>query len=166
MITIKTIRYLFEAFLGLIFLIFTKILGLNLSRILMSSALSFIGPKLKITKKAKENLEIALPEISNERKEIIIFNMWKNLGMVATEFFHLSKISKEKNTRIKVEGEEIAKKYPGKGVIFVSGHFANWEIIPLILRDYRDNVGGIYRHSNNFFVNQWVVKQRAKKYNT
>jgi KDO2-lipid IV(A) lauroyltransferase len=162
MITIKTIRYLFEAFLGLIFLIFTKILGLNLSRILMSSALSFIGPKLKITKKAKENLEIALPEISNERKEIIIFNMWKNLGMVATEFFHLSKISKEKNTRIKVEGEEIAKKYSGKGAIFVSGHFANWEIIPLILRDYRDNVGGIYRHSNNFFVNQWVVKQRAK----
>ena len=57
MITIKTIRYLFEAFLGLIFLIFTKILGLNLSRILMSSALSFIGPKLKITKKAKENLD-------------------------------------------------------------------------------------------------------------
>ena len=88
--------------------------------------------------------------------------MWKNLGMVATEFFHLSKISKEKNSRIKVEGEEIAKKYSGKGVIFVSGHFANWEIIPLILRDYRDNVGGIYRHSNNFFVNQWVVKQRAK----
>ena len=61
MITIKTIRYLFEAFLGLIFLIFTKILGLNLSRNIMSLTLSLIGPKLKITKKARENLEIALP---------------------------------------------------------------------------------------------------------
>ena len=111
MITIKTIRYLFEAFLGLIFFIFTKILGLNLSRGIMSLTLSLIGPKLRITKKARENLDIALPEISNERKKIIIFNMWKNLGMVATEFFHLSKISKEKNNRIKVVGEKIAKKY-------------------------------------------------------
>ena len=40
----------FLILLGAAFLIFTKILGLNLSRILMSSALSLIGPKLKITK--------------------------------------------------------------------------------------------------------------------
>jgi KDO2-lipid IV(A) lauroyltransferase len=88
--------------------------------------------------------------------------MWKNIGMVAAEFFHLRKISKERNTRIQVIGEEYINKYKNNGVIFVSGHFANWEIIPLILRNYRDNVGGIYRHSNNFFVNNWVVRQRYK----
>ena len=162
MIIIKTIRYLFEAFLGLIFLIFTKILGLNLSSALLSLALSFIGPRLRISNRAKKNLEIAFPEISDEKKAKIISNMWKNLGMVISEFFHLSKISNEKNIRIEVIGEEIAKNYPNKGVIFVSGHFANWEIIPLVLRDYRDEVGGIYRHSNNFFVNSWVVEQRKK----
>jgi len=88
--------------------------------------------------------------------------MWKNIGMVAAEFFHLKTISKEKNGRIRVLGEEYIKEYKNSGVIFVSGHFANWEIIPLILRNYRDKVGGIYRHSNNFFVNRWVVKQRYK----
>ena len=160
MIIIKTIRYFFEAILGLIFLIITKSLGLNLSRNIMSFSISFIGPKLRITNKAKENLSIAFPKITNERKNKIILNMWKNLGMVTAEFFHLSKISKEKKFRIEVIGEDIAKGFQGKGAIFVSGHFANWEIIPLILRDYRDDVGGIYRHSNNFFVNKWVVMQR------
>lgn len=162
MIIIKTIRYLFEAFLGLIFLIFTKILGLKLSSAILSLTLSFIGPRLRISNRAKKNLEIAFPEISDEKKAKIISNMWKNLGMVISEFFHLSKISDEKNIRIEVIGEEIAKNYPNKGVIFVSGHFANWEIIPLVLRDYRNEVGGIYRHSNNFFVNRWVVEQRKK----
>ena len=56
MIIIKTIRYFFEAILGLIFLIITKSLGLNLSRNIMSFTISFIGPKLRITNKAKENL--------------------------------------------------------------------------------------------------------------
>ena len=160
MIIIKTIRYFLEAILGFIFLLFTKILGLRLSRNIMSLTLSLVGPRLKITKRAKDNLKIAFPDMSNSEKKIIISNMWKNIGMVLTEFFHLTRIAKEKKLRIEVVGEDIAKKYEGVGAIFVSGHFANWEIIPLILRDYRREVAGIYRHSNNFFVNKWVVKQR------
>lgn len=160
MIIIKTIRYFLEAILGFIFLLFTKILGLRLSRNIMSFILSLVGPRLKITKRAKDNLKIAFPDMSNSEKKIIISNMWKNIGMVLTEFFHLTRIAKEKKLRIEVVGEDIAKKYEGVGAIFVSGHFANWEIIPLILKDYRREVAGIYRHSNNFFVNKWVVKQR------
>lgn len=160
MIIIKTIRYFLEAILGFIFLLFTKILGLRLSRNIMSFILSLVGPRLKITKRAKDNLKIAFPDMPNSEKKIIISNMWKNIGMVLTEFFHLTRIAKEKKLRIEVVGEDIAKKYEGVGAIFVSGHFANWEIIPLILRDYRREVAGIYRHSNNFFVNKWVVKQR------
>ena len=121
-----------------------------------------MGPKLNISNQAKENLLIAFPNIKDRDINTIIFKMWKNLGMVAAEFFHLRKISEERNSRIKVTGEEYINKYKNNGVIFVSGHFANWEIIPLILRNYRNNVGGIYRHSNNFFVNNWVVRQRYK----
>ena len=162
MIIIKTIRYFLEAILGFIFLLFTKILGLRLSRNIMSLTLSLVGPRLKITKRAKDNLKIAFPDMPNSEKKIIISNMWKNIGMVLTEFFHLTRIAKEKKLRIEVVGGDIAKKYEGVGAIFVSGHFANWEIIPLILRDYRREVAGIYRHSNNFFVNKWVVKQRIR----
>ena len=162
MIKIKTIRYLFEAILGLKLLILTKVLGLELSTKTLSWFFSNIGPKLKISNQAKENLHLVFPNIKDSEIESIIFKMWKNIGMVVAEFFHLKKISEEKNDRITVSGEEHIKKYENNGVIFVSGHFANWEIIPLILRNYRDKVGGIYRHSNNFFVNSWVVKQRYK----
>jgi len=162
MIKIKTIRYLFEAILGLNLLILTKIIGLELSTKIFSWFFSNIGPKLRISNLAKENIYLAFPDIKNSEIESIIIKMWKNIGMVAAEFFHLKKISEEKNNRITVIGEENISKYENSGVIFVSGHFANWEIIPLILRNYRDKVGGIYRHSNNFFVNRWVVKQRFK----
>ena len=160
MIKIKTIRYLFEAILGLKLLILSKILGLKLSTKTFSWFFSNLGPKLKISNQAKDNLCLAFPGIKEAEIESIIFKMWENIGMVAAEFFHLKKISEEKNNRISVSGEEHIKKYENNGVIFVSGHFANWEIIPLILRNYRSKVGGIYRHSNNFFVNSWVVKQR------
>ena len=162
MIKIKTIRYLFEALLGLNFLILTKILGLRLSTKLLSYIFSIIGPKLNVSKQAKENLLLAFPKIKKSEINSIILKMWKNIGMVTAEFFHLNKISKEKNIRIKVIGEQYINKHKNNGVIFISGHFANWEIIPLILRNYRDKVGGIYRHSNNFFVNNWVVNQRSK----
>ena len=56
MIKIKTIRYLFEAILGLKLLILTKILGLKLSTKTFSWFFSNIGPKLKISNQAKENL--------------------------------------------------------------------------------------------------------------
>ena len=162
MIKIKTIRYLFEAILGINLLIITRILGLKLSSKIFSWVFSNLGPKLNISNQAKENLLIAFPNIKDPEIKTIIFKMWENIGMVAAEFFHLRKISEERNTRIKVIGEEYINKYKNNGVIFVSGHFANWEIIPLILRNYRNNVGGIYRHSNNFFVNDWVVRQRYK----
>ena len=101
MIIIKTIRYFFEAILGLIFLIITKSLGLNLSRNIMSFAISFIGPKLRITNKAKENLSIAFPKITNERKILEIgveFNSYSlgKLRKYLSNHKSLKRIDKEK----------------------------------------------------------------------
>ena len=130
MFKIKTIRYLFEAILGINLLIITRILGLKLSSRIFSWVFSNLGPKLNISNQAKENLIIAFPNIKDRDINTIIFKMWKNLGMVAAEFFHLRKISEERNSRIKVTGEEYINKYKNNGVIFVSAHFAKWEIIP------------------------------------
>ena len=56
MIKIKTIRYLFEAILGINLLIITRILGLKLSSRIFSWVFSNLGPKLNISNQAKENL--------------------------------------------------------------------------------------------------------------
>jgi len=111
MIKIKTIRYLFEAILGINLLIITRILGLKLSSKIFSWVFSNLGPKLNISNQAKENLLIAFPNIKDSEINTIIFKMWKNIGMVAAEFFHLRKISRERNIRIQVIGEEYINKY-------------------------------------------------------
>ena len=73
MIKIKTIRYLFEAILGLNLLILTKIIGLELSTKIFSWFFSNIGPKLRISNLAKENICLAFPDIKNSEIE---FNCW------------------------------------------------------------------------------------------
>ena len=73
---IKTIRYLFEAILGLNFLNITKILGLKLSTKLLSYIFSIIGPKLNVSKQARENLHLAFPIIKKSVINSIILKMW------------------------------------------------------------------------------------------
>ena len=95
------------------FIAFYLILGLKLSTKTFSWFFSNLGPKLKISNQAKDNLCLAFPGIKESEIESIIFKMWENIGMVAAEFFHLKKISEEKNNRISVSGEEHLKKYAG-----------------------------------------------------
>jgi len=75
-IKIKTIRYLFEAILGINLLIITRILGLKLSSKIFSWVFSNLGPKLNISNQAKENLLIAFPNIKDSEINTIIFKMW------------------------------------------------------------------------------------------
>src|SRR5919197_1021102 len=51
-----------------------------------------IGPRLGISKRARINLGRAFPELSEAEIERIIAGMWDNLGRVAAEYPHLSKI--------------------------------------------------------------------------
>ena len=58
--------------------------------------------------------------------------MWKNYGKTFIEYIYLDKFRK-KNTHITFKGEEnlaeiVEKKKP---VIFISGHFANFELMSM-----------------------------------
>ena len=56
--------------------------------------------------------------------------MWKNYGMTFIEYIFLNKFRKN-NSHIKIKGEENLNKIliqNKKPVIFVSGHFANFEL--------------------------------------
>ena len=51
----------------------------------------------------------------------------------------------------------------GKGVMFISGHFANWETMPVIAAGQLGYESAlVYRPPNNPFVDRWISRQRAK----
>jgi KDO2-lipid IV(A) lauroyltransferase len=59
-----------------------------------------------------------------------------------------------------IENLEAAKAV-GKGIIIVTGHFANWEVMPFVGRHYGLSGGMIVRPTNNPYVNQWLDTVRS-----
>src|SRR5262249_1972577 len=50
-----------------------------------------VGPRLGISRRARQNLRRALPELDDARVDEAIRGMWDNLGRVAAEYAHLGK---------------------------------------------------------------------------
>ena len=89
--------------------------------------------------------------------------MWNNYGMTFIEYVFLDYFRKN-NTHIKIFGEKIllniaSKKKP---VIFVSGHFANFELMSMEITKKNINLATIYRPLNNIFLNPFMEYLRKK----
>jgi KDO2-lipid IV(A) lauroyltransferase len=93
----------------------------------------------------------------------IIAEMWDNLGRTIAEYAHLDKfLMSGPNPRIEIVNREIADaaSASGKGVIFASGHFCNWEIFLPVAKQLSLDGGAVYRPVNNPFVNRFIVGER------
>ena len=154
--------FLEGSFLLLIFILL-KILPLGISSFLMGKLSSLIGPKLGVTKKAYNNIKNVMPEKNEKEITKIIKDMWENLGKVAGEYPHLSKLDPEKNNKIQVYGKKnlLLIKKTKTPAIFFSGHLANWEISPIAAIKNGVPVLSIFRRPNNPFINFLIKYLRS-----
>ena len=163
MFGLKTIKYFFQAIIIYFFFIIIKIIGLSLSRIFFSFLFNKIGPLIKSEQTIDNNLEKFLGSYNKNIKENIKFKMWSNYGKTFVEYLYLKKFKNE-NRHIEIKGEQtlhqIIKK--NKPVIFVSGHFANFELMFMELTKKKINLATIYRPLNNFFLNPFMEYYRQK----
>ena len=115
--------------------------------------------------RARENLAAAFPEMPASARETIIGEMWDNLGRTVAEYAHLDKLSIHgQPPRIDLAGLEHVERAlaTGRGIIFISAHFANWEVMPFAAKQYGVEGGTVYRPVNNPFVDRWLVRARQK----
>ena len=163
MLIIKIIKYFFQAIVIYLFFIIIKIIGLNLSRKLFSCLFNFIGPYIKSEKIINSNLEKFLGHQNDDIKKKIKFQMWSNYGKTFVEYLYLKRF-KNSDIHIKLKGEEVLNKIKknNKPVIFVSGHFANFELMSMELTKRNINLATIYRPLNNFFMNPFMEHLRKK----
>lgn len=121
-----------------------------------------IGPHLGITKRARANLRLAMPELSSEAVERIIRGMWDNLGRVSTEYPHLRKFHADKEGgRVEiVDRGNILERVAGKRYIFFSAHCGNWEIATRTATQAGFAVTAIYRAANNSIIDRLVAWTR------
>ena len=159
----RTIKYFFQAFLIYIFFILAKIIGLNLSRILSTSIFKLFAPMFKSKLIIEKNLSIFSKKILGLNKKEIISDMWENYGITFIEYVFLD-YYKKNSSHIKIIGQEnlnkvIEKKKP---VIFISGHFANFELMSMEITKKGIPLATIYRPLNNFFLNPFMEFLRKK----
>lgn len=161
----KSIKYFFEFFLVIIFFFIFKIIGLKNSSNLSCFIFKVIGPLLRNKNKIKSNIQIALPNIKKNKEKEIINKMWCNYGRVFAEYMHLKKLRDNNFKYIKINNEnrleELRKK--NKPILFFSGHFANFELLAMIIEEKKFQVSAIYRPLNNFFLNP-LMEYLRKKY--
>src|SRR5262249_28584952 len=129
---LQKLRYGAEAAIFLAFMGFFRVIGLDAA----SAVGGFIGRNIfaltGVTRRAHDNLAMAFPEKSEAERDAIIRVMWDNLGRTVAEYAHLDKFDIDGVApRIIVSNREILTAMPDKGVLILSGHFANWEIMPI-----------------------------------
>ena len=147
-------------------------IGLKLSRKLFSYIFNSIGPLIKSNKIIDNNLEKFTGSYNKNKNENIKLEMWSNYGKTFVEYLFLKKFKKN-NSHINIKGKDILKEIISKNkpVIFISGHFANFEVMSMELTKRNINLAAIYRPLNNFFLNPfmeyvrrtYVCKNQIKK---
>ena len=153
----KSIRYFFQFIAIMSFFLVFKLLGIKLATKISSNIMKFIGPLFRSKKIIENNLLKAIPNLNELEIKTITKKMWGNYGKILAKSILKNKI--------RVEGQEILEniKIEGEPVIFVSGHFNNFELMAMHIESSGIELAAIYRPLNNKFLN-YIMENIRKKY--
>lgn len=143
---------------------FVRLLPLDVASWLGGKIARTIGPRLSLSKVARQNLTRAFPEKTEDEIEKIIPDMWENLGRVAFEFPRVTELDIfGDHSRVEVVNGHYLTQFAtdGKSGIFFSGHLANWEVPPLaaVQNDPSIPIHLIYREPDNPFMRNLFAKR-------
>ena len=161
----KNIKYLFQfIFIFFLFLVF-RIIGLKFSRILASQLFLIFGPLFRSKKIIEKNISLVFSQSSLEFKKSIINNMWRSYGKILAEYVFIKRFRNIKTDKfLEIKGQEILNevKLTKNPVIFISGHFDNFELMAMHIEKSGVDLAAIYRPLNNIFLNPLMESIRKK----
>ena len=126
---------------------------------------NIFGPLFRSKKLIQSNILKALPNSNEIQVKNIIHKMWNNYGRILSEYMFIKKFREKKFSKnIIIEGQDILEKikYEKKPVIFISGHFNNFELMAMQIEMSGIDLATIYRPLNNIFINVIMEKIRKK----
>ena len=171
---VKKIKYFFQFIIILLLFFLFKLVGLDNSRLIASKIFVFFGRFFRSSIITTSNIEKAFPTKDDNFKRKIIYEMWLTYGKILSEYSFI-KIFREKEfeKKIEVEGQaELEKiKKNKQPVIFISGHFDNFELMAMHIEKSGIDLAAIYRPLNNNFLNpimeniriKYICKKQIKK---
>ena len=160
----KVIKYFFEFIIIIFLFIIFKLLGIKLSSDLGCLISNYVGFNFRSKKRISTNFKKAFPELGSEEENKYTKEMWCNFGRTFAEYVYLKEFRENKKEHILINGSEILDFVKSSNVptVFVSGHFANFELMAMELDRKNLNIAAIYRPLNNFFLNPLMEYWRKK----
>ena len=152
------IEYIFVSFLFFIFKIIGYKASSNLGYIIGKIFGSIFRPKSLIIKNIEKS---GIPVKKNEIVQYVL----GNYGRIFAEYPHLKNFRNDKlGEFIEINGLEYLNKIKNnnKSVVFISGHFSNFELMAMQIEKAGINLAAIYRPLNNLFLNLTMEKIRKK----
>ena len=163
---INNTKYFLQFIIISLLLLLFKLLGIKISRFISGKVFTFFGPFFRSKIVTLANINQAFPNESQDFKKKIISEMWVTYGKILAEYNFIKNFREEKfKKKIEVDGQlELEKikssKHP---VIFVSGHFDNFELMAMHIEKSGIDVAAIYRPLNNIFLNP-IMEYLRKRY--
>ena len=161
----KYIKYFFQFLLAIISFIIFKILGVNISSNLSGKIFEFLGPFFRSKKLIYSNISKAYPNADEKELKKITKSMWNNYGRVFSEYMFIKDFRSGKlSDKIEIVGKEYLDEIISLNneVVFISGHFSNFELMAMYLEKSGIQLSTIYRPLNNIFLNIIMEKIRNK----
>ena len=161
----KIIKYFFEFIFIITFFFIFKVIGYKRASNLGEIIGRQFGPFFRSNSKIQKNLEKSNIGTSQNDRKKIIDNMWGNYGRILSEYIFLEQFRKNSLKKfLEIDGlnflNEIKKN--NEQVVFISGHFNNFELMAMEIEKAGINLCTIYRPLNNPFLNIVMEKLRKK----
>ena len=160
----KYISYLIQFFFVITSFMIFKIIGPGLSSRLSGKIFELIGPFFRSKTIIHSNIKRAIADVESKNLENITKLMWNNYGRLFAEYMFIKDFRDGKlSNKIQINGQEILDKIKksNKQVIFISGHFSNFELMAMCLEKAGIKLSAIYRPLNNIFLN--IIMERIRK---
>ncbi len=161
----RIIKYLIQFVIILFSFFLFKLIGPKFASNLSGKIFELIGPFFRSRKIIDSNIRKAIPKINIKDLNRINKRMWNNYGRVFAEYIFIKDFRNGKLSKnIQIDGTEILEdiKSNNKQVVFISGHFSNFELMAMILDKFNIQLTAIYRPLNNIFLNKIMEKIRKK----
>ena len=170
----KNLIYFIEFVAITIFFLIFKIIGYKAASSLGYFIGRVFGPLFRSKNIIVENIKNYKSSLKKNEIDKIIKKMWGNYGRILAEYPYIVNFRKKKLEKyIKIEGRENLEKIKkiNKPVIFVSGHFNNFELMAMIIEREGVELSAVYRPLNNKFLNvimeylrkRYICKNQIKK---
>ena len=152
----KKIKYFLQFILIVSLYSFYKLLGLKVSLKISARIFLVFGSIFRSKQICKKNILLAFPQISKAKMNDMIKNMWINYGKIFAEYPFIKNFrNSNKSNLISIENKNylLDIKRAKEPVIFISGHFNNFELMAMTIEKFGIDLAAVYRPLNNNFLN-------------